>query len=206
MQFFNWLRIIATTVGGRISLGLAAFMGLFWLQFDLSLPPADPEKILAICVALGAWIWAELLSIQSGVHPHDVQLMQKLRDRFQDEDREFLRTHDFGNGHMLGQTECIRDFGRLWTGAAYEFHDQKMQDALVKLVAAVADISNSVALYTAPAEGNALYMTSKSLEDIRRGERSERTKDNERAMNQKAQVASDALDAIERLAKTRLRM
>lgn len=205
MPILIWLRGVATSVGGRIALGSAAFVGLFWLQFDPSLPPADPEKIAGIGAAVFAWVWAEVLTFQTSAHPHDVQLMQTLRARFSDDDRNFVRAHDFENGHDRRQMVAFSDFERVWTGAAYEFHDRKMQNALADLTVAIKAFHEVVVLNTVWTPGSPEYRlrTPRYKDDDEMSERGEAII---REMNQRAQATNDALDKIERLARERLRV
>lgn len=205
MPIIAWLKNFAASVGGRLFLGFTAFAGLFWLQFDPKLPPAEPEKIFGVLVAVGAWVWAELLSMQTTSHAGDIELMNKLRVRFDDNARAFLRDHNFGDSFSVRSLGGFQDFDREWVGAAYEFHDKRMQAALVALRDAVGDFDNSLAMLVRPVTGNPALMTTMTVQDANNGQRSAQTLADIKGLNVKAQTAINALDHIERLAKDRLR-
>ena len=202
---FQWVGSIAASVGGRIALGFTAIIGMFWLLFDPSSLPTDWEKIVGVLGAIGVWLWSEIVSHKPDSHPDDLALLTKLRARFPDHERTFVREHSFGDSFHMRSIEGFVDFDREWTGAAYEFHDKKMQAALTKLKEAAGAFANHLAVSVRPLTGNPAFFTTSTVEDANRGERSVETYANIKQLNDEARRVSEALDQFERVAKGRLR-
>ena len=177
-------------------------LALWW--FAMSKPQWNWEKGATFVVALLAWLSAELLSQRSPPHPHDVALMDRLRARITPRVTRFLREHDFANNFRVEDVTPLFDFGREWTGSAFQFVDGALQRRLAALTAVVDAFGMDLAQFSYTVRGRDM-LTTKTDRDMIEGARSELTLARVAEMNRKADMVVKAMDDLDRFALSRLR-
>ena len=60
-------------------------------------------------------------------HPHDIQLLESVRQQLSPSLRRFLRQQNFGTQFRFAVLDPLHQMNDDWVGAAYEFHDAELQ-------------------------------------------------------------------------------
>jgi hypothetical protein len=138
-------------------------------------------------------------------HPHDVELLEKVRRQLSLGLRRFLGQHSFGTPYPLAVLDPLHEMTEDWVGAAYEFHDEVLQASFVNVRTRAAELGRLVLERIYPMDGNSTMGSPKTGVDRAQGIQPS-TLDAIRAMDGKASELSDAIDDFDRLARDRVRV
>jgi hypothetical protein len=75
-----------------------------------------------------------------------------------DQEREFLRTHDFGTSFKWDHLNALQELAEGWKGAEYEFDDEKIQGSFGVLIEKVSEFTYSLAIESNPL-GNSKFFS-----------------------------------------------
>ncbi|AXE63571.1 hypothetical protein BBF93_04565 [Hyphomonas sp. CACIAM 19H1] len=138
-------------------------------------------------------------------HPHDVELLARVRAQLSDALVRFLRDHNFGTPFHSDILDPIGEMAQGWRGARYEFHDANLQASFAEVIAKSTDLMNVVSVRTYLSRGNSKVSTAKTDEDLDIGIQPE-TFQAIAEMNQLARALASAIDVFERMARDRVRV
>lgn len=138
-------------------------------------------------------------------HPHDVELLARVRGQFPVGLQRFLHDHNFGDTFQRDFLTPIHEMNEDWRGARFEFHDPVLEDAWAVTRARGRTLGDLTGQYLFALDANPKLLSPKTDEDRRRGTQPATV----RAvgeMNDAATAFTAALDAFERVARDRVRI
>ena len=130
--------------------------------------------------------------------------MAQLRGLVNDNILELLRNHNFGTPWRRSRLDSIAEIAEGWRGARFEFQDPDLNAALAKVKASANRLEELIAEGSGPTRNNAEMQTTKTEEDYRIGTQ-QSTVTKIREMNASATALVTEIDALERLARAKLR-
>ncbi len=112
------------------------------------------EAIVLFIPSLGTWLFSEFKFNKSpkeknNLHPHDVDLGQKLRNLFDERSKIFLREHSFGQAYPHSRLHAVRDIS-YWEGAEYEFINSELDNISAEIVRLSDELYSKLAEYAGP--------------------------------------------------------
>jgi len=116
-----------------------------------------------------------------------------------------LREHDFGAPYPRDRLAPLHEFNETWLGAAYEFHDKKLQAAFSEVRQASQAFGDSVVAHTHAVDSNPAMASPKTDVDRRHGIQPS-TEAAIAKINARATALTGVLDNFERLARDRVRV
>jgi hypothetical protein len=201
----NWLIRTLPTWQGRLLTGAA----LVAAAVAATISAMDPRLTAAARIALFipliptllAWFFATIAGGNSP-HPHDIKLFESIIELLTADERDFLRSHDFGNNFQLSHMKGVAEIDH-WQGAPYEFLDRILQKQWAHVKAKIRNFHELVALTTAPVHGDAHFQTVyPRLIDPE--DPPLKVKLEIRALNDAATSVSESLNAFEPVARRKL--
>ncbi len=138
-------------------------------------------------------------------HPHDVELLEKVRRQLSLGLRRFLNQHSFGTPYPFAMLDPLHEMNADWVGAAYEFHDEVLQASFVEVRTRAAELGRLVLERVYAMDANPSMGSPKTGVDRAQGIQPG-TLDAIRAMDRIASELSDAIDDFDRLARDRVRV
>lgn len=136
----EFVRNYLPTVKGRVITGLM-FVGAVVVGIGIDTArPFSVEKLVAILLALAAWLMAELDGV-GVVSDHDRALYQQITRQLNQDVLTFLREHDYSLPTRIRQTEPFSEIA-YWHGPEYEFNDQAIHRRWLELWGAVNSLSD----------------------------------------------------------------
>lgn len=138
-------------------------------------------------------------------HPHDVELLDKVRNQFPVGLQRFLHDHNFGEPFRRDILNSLYEMNEDWRGARFEFHDRELQKAWAEARGRAQTLGSLTGKYLFALDANTTLCSPKADEDRRRGTQPSTV----RAvgeMNDAATAFTSALDAFERVARDRVRI
>ncbi len=138
-------------------------------------------------------------------HPHDIELLARVRAKLSDALLRFLRNHNFGTPFHSEILDPIGEIAKDWRGARNEFHDAPLQSCFADIIAKSIDLMSVVSVRTYPSRGNSKVSTAKTDEDLDIGMQPE-TLQAIAEMNQFARALASAIDVFERKARNRIKV
>ena len=138
-------------------------------------------------------------------HPHDLELLDKVRRQLSLDLRRFLRQHSFGTPFRFAVLDPLHEMNADWVGAAYEFHDPDLQASFGAMRHISEEFGSLILERIYAMDGNPKMGWPKTDQDIRDGIQPT-THQAIAQMNSKAHELSDAIDAFDRLARDRVRV
>lgn len=144
-------------------------------------------------------------SMPAEPHPHDVELLGKVRDQFPVGLQRFFHDHNFGEPFRRDILNPLHEMNEDWRGARFEFHDGALQAVWAEVRGRAEALGSLTGKYLFVLDANIALCSPKTDEDRRRGTRPSTV----RAvgeMNEAATAFADALDAFERVARDRVRV
>lgn len=187
----------------RLTLGGAAMAALIVMLASTEDWPLDVGASLAFVAAFLAWAFSEFPDRQA--HPHDVNLQTLYDAHFTPELRRVLTEYDFGDPIPSAPIMRLYDFADNWTGAAHEFEDPALKKACDAVHTSARTLANLIVVNTWPMRAAPDQISVKTDDDLRTGQRSERTLRVTREMNAGAIDLMEKVEAFDRLARKRLR-
>lgn len=192
---------------GRFTSGVAAMLMLVWLLWPSEPWRLEPEPLMAFALAFIAWLFSLAepgrSSSVAGGSNHDRGLFDRFKETLQEDERQFLREHDFGGAFDRARMSGIREISATWRGASFEFDDPALEAEFTPLLQAIQTFSTDVARMTNTLRGQTDFVSAVSEKD-REGEWSERTVANIKKMNNDAEALTARLDAFIRTARKAL--
>ena len=152
-----FVRTQLPTVQGRLTAGLALVVAIVVGLWPDHPRPFDVVRAGAILTTAVAWLFAEISSANA-VSEHDKGLFSLFRETVKEADKDFLREQDFHFSFVYMKSAGLREMA-YWTGAAYEFVDDKIESKWAPLIKEVDAFVGMMAQYAAPVGGNTLLMT-----------------------------------------------
>ena len=134
-------------------------------------------------------------------HPHDVELLERVRRQLPVRLQRFLREHDFATAFGAEEIDLTHDMIEGWVGAAFEFENSSLQASFTELRKIARELLTLVALKTHPTDTPGRLQTVMTIEDIRSGMLQPETELIIQELNAKATELSDAIDRFERTAR-----
>lgn len=148
---------------------------------------------------------SEALAAPAEPHPHDVELLDKVRHQLPVGLQRFLHDHNFGEPFRRDILDPIYQMNEDWRGARFEFHDGAMQGAFAELRKLAQELGNLTGKYLFALDANLALCSPKTDEDRRRGTKPSTLKAIA-AMNEKATAFAVSIDAFERTARDQIRV
>jgi hypothetical protein len=145
---FDWLRSAA----GRSTSSVAVFAALIWFLWPEQNWHVHPDALAGLVVAVVAWLAALTPREKHSPSAHDRELLAKFRALLSDDEKAFLRQHDFGGTFSIHRLKGVRELADAWTGAEYEFDDKQVQDAFGALLAETSEFTHGLAHASGPTE------------------------------------------------------
>ncbi|WP_332770114.1 hypothetical protein [Phenylobacterium sp.] len=107
---------------------------LAWFLWPTSAWRVEPEPLFAFLGAFLLWAYSNSNDDIAGgpqdegtFSGHDKKLLGEFRACFSEEEKRFLREHDFGGAFNWKKLEGLQNFAADWQGAEYEFDDPDVQ-------------------------------------------------------------------------------
>lgn len=138
-------------------------------------------------------------------HPRDVQLLHRVHALLDQSLRHFLHSWNFGTPFERVRLEPIELMNATWTGAAYEFDDGLVQTAFKAMRTAAEAFGELVAERLYAMDRNPKMTWAKTRLDEEQGWQPQ-SLDAVRRLNALAATLSEAIDAFDRIARTRIRV
>ncbi|WBO22715.1 hypothetical protein [Sphingomonas abietis] len=144
----DWLQRVLPTVQGRLTTAAALIAAIVIGLWPDHSRPLDPAKASVIVLTGLAWLFAEINGASKPTD-HDVALFKRYRETLREEDRSFLREHNFWNSFQYHRSEGLRELA-YWDGAAHEFMDRRVQGRWKEVIQGIDAFVMLMAKYTAP--------------------------------------------------------
>ena len=138
-------------------------------------------------------------------HPHDVELLARVRRQLPAGLRRFLSQHGFGTPFRISTLEPIHDMNEAWIGSGFEFHDTVLQDAFAAVRLTAAEFGSLVLERIFPMDNDPRLGTSRTQVDRSHGIQ-DATVAGIRLMEASAAELGEAIDAFDRVARDRIRV
>jgi hypothetical protein len=157
----NWLLRNLPSWQGRLLTGLA-FVGaavataLAFVQPSATMA-AKATALVALIPAFAAWTFTAIAG-GNAAHPHDIRLFERIMATLPEDERHFLRGHDFGNDFMLTSLAGVREISH-WQGPTFEFLDRAIERKWKVLRSEIGDFRDRMAQTTAPQRGGGQMKT-----------------------------------------------
>lgn len=173
-------QLAKTTLTKALSSALRVVLATVPEQADSPAPPAQP-------------------------HPHDVELIGRVRRQLDPSLRLFLSEHDFGGSYEMVRLDPLHEMNTIWTSAAFEFDDAVVQAAFAKVRQAAAALGALIIERIHYIERNPSWGSPKTRVDHEHGIQPG-TADVIKQMNGLATTLSEAIDNLDRVARARIRV
>lgn len=138
-------------------------------------------------------------------HPHDVELLERVRRQLPESFQLFLRQHSFGEPFRRAILDPLYDISEGWRGAAFEFHDPVLEQPFVELLRLVGELTDLTLARLYSMRSNDALLSPKTDRDRAEGTQPS-TVAAVIAMNAKASELSAVIDLFERTARDRIRV
>jgi hypothetical protein len=138
-------------------------------------------------------------------HPHDVELLAQVRRQLTVGLQRFLHDHNFGEPFRRDILDPINEMNEDWRGARFEFHDPAIETAFADVRTLARQLGNLTEAHLWAMDANLALCSPKTDEDRRRGIQPSTLKAIG-AMNEKASEFAASIDALERVARDRVRV
>jgi hypothetical protein len=170
---------------------------------------AKADLTKALTAALKAVLTAEAgagkAAALSEPHPHDVELLARVRGVLDQPLRTFLHEHNFGAPFRFDHLERLQEMNATWLGAGFEFDDEALQAEFAKVRALIADLCALVVERIYAMDRNPEVGSPKTRMDEGHGYQPETLKAI-KAMNDAATNLSAGIDQFDRLSRKRIRI
>jgi hypothetical protein len=141
----------------------------------------------------------------SDPHPHDVELLARVRGILDQPLRTFLHEHSFGTPFRFDRLARLQEMNATWVGAGFEFDDEVLQAEFAKVRALIADLCSLVIERIYATDRNPDVGSPKTRMDEQHGYQPETLKAI-KAMNDAATNLSAGIDQFDRLSRKRIRI
>jgi hypothetical protein len=138
-------------------------------------------------------------------HPHDVELLRRVREKLSPSVQAFLIQHDFRNPLPFKKMGPLWDMMEGWTGVAYKFHDPSVQAAFADLMNKIANLTSLVVERIFPDDRNSNYGSPLTEVDRMRG-LTMTTRKGIKEMNNSAISVTQSIEHFEEVARSLLRI
>jgi hypothetical protein len=138
-------------------------------------------------------------------HPHDVELLGKIRDQLPVGLQRFLHEHNFGEPFRREILNPLYEMNEEWRGARFEFQDDALQTAWADVRVRAEALGNLTGKYLFVLDANIALCSPKTDEDRSRGTQPSTVRAVSE-MNEAASAFACALDTFERIARDRVRV
>ncbi|NML95946.1 hypothetical protein [Novosphingobium olei] len=138
-------------------------------------------------------------------HPHDVELLARVRQLFDMPFQRFIRQQNFGEPFRQTNLNPMYEMNEDWVGAAFEFHDQPLQTAFAAVRAACSELGALVFERVHYMDRIPGMVWTKTDQDAAHGRQPESLQA-VIELNRRGNVFADAIDAFERAARDRVRV
>lgn len=160
--------------------------------------------------ALRAILNDEVLAVETPAqppepHPHDIELLDKVRRQLPVGLQRFLHDHNFGESFRRDILDPIYEMNEDWRGARFEFHDKALQEAFAELRNLAQQFGTLTGKYLFVLDSNLALCSPKTDEDRRRGTQPSTLKAVAQ-MNEKATSLAASIDTFERTTRDRIRV
>jgi hypothetical protein len=137
-------------------------------------------------------------------HPHDIELLGRVRAQLSEQLRRFLHQHNFGTPFQRAILDPINEMNATWVGANFEFVDPVLQEGFAGVQHASTSFGSLVLERIHGMDRNPNMGWPKTDYDVRHGVQPE-TLAVIQDLNERATALSNAIDDFERIARTRIR-
>jgi hypothetical protein len=175
--------------------------------FGIVVTPSDTPHFVAISfAAMGAFllILDRVLPENRApvqVNPHDVILIKRVRDLFDENMQIFLRDEDFGGLNIeYDSIKRIHNINYAWRGPEYEFIEPKVQEKWLALRTSMKEFGHDVATYTSPSDMSRDHVTVYSRNEYPEDPK-EHTTERIRKLNDLATVVIERYYELDALAR-----
>lgn len=200
-----WVKEKLETWQARLLTGLGMLAALAVLLQPDSAWTLDLEKGLLFVGAFVAWLVTTFMGANTAPYPHDVSLYREIDKLLNDDQRLLLSEADFLNSFMGSRTTGVREI-RGWNGGRRRFLDKSIAAKWKVLKSDIDAFTDLLISTTAPARGNPQLQTVLQVIEQERGNISEGTRAEAKALNDAATKLTASLDQFEQTAKRRLRV
>jgi hypothetical protein len=138
-------------------------------------------------------------------HPHDIDLLARVRQLFDLPAQRFLRQHSFGEPFRQDHLNPMYELNENWVGAAFEFHDAPLQGAFADVQAASRELGALVFERVYAMDRRPGFVWTKTDEDVRHGTQ-QSTVQAVIELNRRSTALADMIDVFERTARDRIRV
>ena len=138
-------------------------------------------------------------------HPHDLDLVRRWRKLIDEQLRLFLREHNFGDAYLRSRVAPLHDINETWLGATFEFDDPELQRPFRAFLDANSAFCNLLIERTHVMDNNIAFCWPKTAMDQKFGPQ-KTTLEAISRLNSLAGALSEAVDAFERVTRSRIRV
>jgi hypothetical protein len=138
-------------------------------------------------------------------HPHDVELLSRVRAQLSENLRRFLHQHNFGTPFQRAILDPIDEMNATWVGANFEFDDPVLQESFDSVRRAATTFGNLALQRIHAMDRNPKMGSPKTDYDLQHGVQPE-TLAVIKALNEGATELSSAVDDFDRIARGRVRV
>ncbi|WP_343314057.1 hypothetical protein AAIB41_02615 [Brucella sp. BE17] len=178
-----------------------------WIGYELRSSTEIPfEPLITFLASLGVWFWPLLSKSKSSnndqlaLHPHDVQLGNRIRNLFTVNYKQFLRDGGFLSVFRIEMTDPISDIAE-WKGAEYEFENDILDNIAFEIVRLCDEIDSKLSIYSHPiANPNTTVLISSIASDRERAT-DMYSNDTERKRAEIKSLCKSLLDELEEFEK-----